>query len=85
MSTGTMKWLGGETGLGLITPDERSPDLHLSILRLIADYKQRELCRHHTSLSGGQPATARLERSALRARVQVEAAEARRARRRRGC
>jgi hypothetical protein len=60
-------------------------DRHLSILRLVANHKQRELQHDNAAaLSGSQPpAQRRLERAALRASAHVEAAETRRMRQQR--
>lgn len=76
-------------GLTRASAQESLPkdDRHLSILRLVANYQQRELWHYDeaTIPSRNQATTKRrrLQRAALRARGQVEAAEARRIRRRR--
>lgn len=83
MITATSKNPQGDRGLTRGPQESESPlkdDRHLTLLRLIAQHKQRELRRHDASgLSGNQlVAQRRQEQGALRARGHVEAAEARR-------
>jgi hypothetical protein len=74
-------------GLTRASAQESPPkdDRHLSILRLVANHKQRELRDHDEATVQSRyqatPKCRRLQRAALRARAQVEAAEARRRRR----